>query len=59
MQKKLKISFNSQIILGFTVICFAAYLLDAITKGMTNDLIFSVYRSSLLKPFTYVRLIGY
>ncbi len=59
MQKKLKISFNSPIILGFTVICFAAYLLDAITKGMTNDLIFSVYRSSLLKPFTYVRLIGH
>lgn len=59
MQKKLKISFNSPIILGFTVICFAAYLLNTITKGMTNNLIFSVYRSSFLSPFSYVRLIGH
>ncbi len=59
MQKKLKISFNSPIILGFTVICFAAYLLNAITKGMTNNLVFSVYRSNPVNPFFYVRLIGH
>ncbi len=57
--RRLKISFNSPMILGFTLVCFAALLLDMLTKGATNDWIFSVYNSSLLNPLTYVRFFGH
>ena len=56
---KKRISFNSPVILGFTAICFIAFILNAITMGATNDYIFSVYKSSLLNPLTYVRFIGH
>ena len=56
---KLKISFNAPVILGFTIICFVALLLNNITSGVTNRMFFSVYRSSLLSPLTYIRLFGH
>jgi GlpG protein len=56
---KLKISFNSPIILFFSIICLIALILNIITGGMTNLMFFSVYRSSLLNPLTYFRLIGH
>ena len=58
-RKRIVISFNSPVILSFTVICFAALILDYITKGATTNTFFSVYRSSLLSPWTYVRFIGH
>lgn len=57
--RRLGLSFNSPVVLGFTIICFAALILNWITGGATNDLLFSVYRSSLLSPFTYIRFIGH
>lgn len=57
--QKLKISFNSPVVLGFTLICLAALILNLITRGMTNQLLFSVYHSSPLNPMTYVRMIGH
>ncbi|MGC2873912.1 rhomboid family intramembrane serine protease [Ihubacter sp. rT4E-8] len=54
-----KISFNSPVILTFVSICAIALLLDTITAGMTNRLLFSVYRSSPLNPLTYVRMVGH
>lgn len=56
---KLKISFNSPVIIGFTEICLLALILNFITGGMTNSLLFSVYRSSMTDPFTYPRFIGH
>lgn len=56
---KLKISFNSPVILGFTIICFLALVLSQITGGFTNNLLFSVYHSSLLNPLTYIRFFGH
>lgn len=53
--KSIKISFNSPVILGFTAICLVALLLDFITGGAANKHIFSVFRSSLLNPLTYLR----
>ena len=38
----LKISFNSPVILVFTILCFAALLLGQATDGKTTDLFFSV-----------------
>lgn len=58
-KKQLKISFNSPVILGFTLICFLSLLLGYLTKGSTTYTLFSVYRSSLLNPLTYLRLIGH
>ena len=55
----LKISFNSPVILVFTILCFAALLLGQATDGKTTDLFFSVYRSSLGSPLTYVRFAGH
>lgn len=57
--RKVRISFNSPVILGFTIICLAALGLDILTKGVSNDLVFSVYNSSLLNPLTYVRFFGH
>lgn len=59
ISERLKVSFNSPVILGFFFICFAALLLNLLTKGKTNFLFFSVYRSSFLQPLTYVRLVGH
>lgn len=56
---KMKVSFNSPVILGFALICFAVLILSFITSGFTNSLLFSVYRSSLLNPLTYVRFVGH
>lgn len=56
---KVKISFNSPVILGFSGICMAALILSFLTGGFTNNLLFSVYRSSLISPFTYFRFIGH
>lgn len=55
----LRISFNSPVILGFTIICFITLLLDLLTNGSTNLLFFSVYHSPLGNPLTYVRFIGH
>lgn len=57
--KKIKFSFNSPVILGFTIVCFVALFLNWLTRGWTNDTFFSVYHSSLLQPLTYVRFIGH
>lgn len=57
--KKLKISFNSPVILGFTFFCFAALLLNWLTGGYTNQMFFSVYRAPLSNITTYIRFIGH
>ncbi len=56
---KLKISFNSPIILSYFVISSLVFLFNFITGGWLNDVLFSVYRSSLLDLLTYLRLIGH
>ena len=54
-----KVAFNSPVILTFAIICLGALILNTLTAGMTNNLFFSVYSSSLLDPLTYVRLVGH
>lgn len=57
--KKLRVSFNSPVILSFTGLCLLALILSYISSGHTNTLLFSVYRSSFTNPLTYVRLFGH
>ena len=52
----LKISFNSPVVLGFALICLGAYLLNCLTSGRSNILLFEVYRAPLTDPLTYRRM---
>ena len=56
-RKKIRLSLNAPAVLSFTGICAAALLLNMITRGASNRAVFSVYRSSLLNPLTYVRCV--
>lgn len=56
---KMKISFNSPVILSFAIVCLASLILNMMTNGATNLMFFSVYRSSLLNPLTYIRFFGH
>ena len=51
------LSYNSVIILSFFFISLFALILNYLTKGKSNILLFSSYRSSVLNPLTYLRLI--
>ena len=56
-RKKLRISLNAPVTLTFVLICLVAQLLSILTHGQSNRVLFSVYRSSLLNPLTYLRCI--
>lgn len=56
---KVKIAFNSPVILTFTGICLLSLILGRITNFSSTRLLFCVYRSSPADPLTYVRLIGH
>ncbi len=53
--KKLKLTFNSNVILIFSLLCFIATILGMITKGAATELLFATWHSSLLNPLTYLR----
>ena len=55
MDNKLKIAFNSPVVLGFVMISFIVLLIDFITGGASTQLLFMTYHSSLASPMTYVR----
>jgi len=57
--KKLQLSINSPVILGFTFVCFIVLILDKLTSSASTTALFSVYRSSLASPLTYVRFLGH
>ncbi len=57
--KKLKISFNSPVILCFAILCLLTLILNMLTNGLTNRVFFSVYRSPMTNPLTYVRFVGH
>ncbi len=58
-KNRLRLSFNAPAVLAFTAICFAVQLLDLATGGKSNMALFSVYRSSLLDPLTYIRCVAH
>ena len=53
--KKLKISYNSPVVLTFVFACLIALIIGFLTRGKTTELLFMTYHSSLLNPMTYVR----
>ena len=56
-EKKFRISFNTPAVLVFAGICVIAQLLNKLTNGASNSAVFSVYRSSLANPLTYLRCV--
>lgn len=58
-KKKIRVSYNSPVIITFVLICAISLVLNWITNGMSNQLLFSVYRSSWLDPLTYIRMFGH
>ena len=57
--RRIKVSFNSPVILTFTMICLISLALGEVTEGKTTEMFFIVYRSSLASPITYVRFAGH
>ena len=55
--QRARVKLNAPAVLTFAMVCFVAQLLNILTKGKSNTLVFSVYRSSLLNPMTYVRCV--
>ena len=53
--RRLRLSLNAPVTLAFVGVCFLAQLLNVLTMGASNRIVFSVYRSSLADPLTYVR----
>ena len=59
MKNKLKITWNSPVILTFVAICLVATALNYITGGKSNAIFFMTYHSPLKSPMTYVRLFSH
>lgn len=59
MNRRLRISFNSPVVLGFSLICLAALIAGIVTKDASTTILFSVYRASLTNPLTYLRFVGH
>lgn len=59
MKKRPRIMFNSPAVLTFVGLCAIALALNTMTGGFTNELLFSVYRSSLKSPFAWFRFFGH
>ena len=57
--KKIVIRFNAPVILTFALLSLLALLLGNWTDGTATYQYFSVYRSSLSDPLTYVRFFGH
>ncbi len=51
--------YNSPVVLTFFFICLGILIINTLSKGILNMLLFSTYRASILSPLMYVRLIGH
>ena len=54
-----KIQFNAPVVLSLAGLSLVALILGYLTGGRSTTALFSCYRSSLLRPLTYVRLFGH
>lgn len=59
MKRRLVIRFNAPVILSFALLSLLALVLGTLTNDATTYRFFSVYRSSLSDPMTYVRFFGH
>ena len=57
--KKLRIQYNSPVVLSFALLSLLALILGHLTGGWTTRTLFCVYRAPLTDPLTYVRMVGH
>ena len=57
--KKLRIQYNSPVVLSFALLALLVLLLGRLTGGWTTRALFCVYRAPLTDPLTYVRMVGH
>ncbi len=57
--KKLRIQYNSPVVLSFALLSLLALILGQLTGGWTTRALFCVYRAPLTDPLTYVRMVGH
>ena len=55
--RRVRLAFNSPAVLGFSGICLLAMVLNQLTGGQSNRLLFSVYRAPLTNPLTWLRMV--
>lgn len=55
MMSKRRITYNSPVVLSFVIISFGVMVLNYLTAGASNKMLFMTYHSSLASPMTYVR----
>lgn len=55
VKHKYKITFNSPVILSFVAVCFVVMILNYLTGGVSNQVLFMTYHSPLTSPMTYIR----
>lgn len=55
LNRKLRITFNAPVTLGFVFMCFVATLAGIMTGTKSTMAIFMTYHSSLRNPLTYIR----
>ena len=53
--RKRRITFNSPVVLSFVLLSLGVMVLNYLTAGVSNRLLFMTYHSSLASPLTYVR----
>ena len=53
--RKRRITFNSPAVLSFVLLSLGVMVLNYLTAGVSNRLLFMTYHSSLASPLTYVR----
>ena len=58
-EKFKKIQYNSPVILTYAILSLIVLFIGFLTGGMSNALLFSVYRAPLTNPLTFFRLFGY
>ncbi|RHR11208.1 rhomboid family intramembrane serine protease [Pseudoflavonifractor sp. AF19-9AC] len=56
---RLRIQYNSPVVLTFALISLGVLGLDVLTNGWTTMHLFCVYRAPLSDPLTYVRMVGH
>ena len=54
-KQKIVLTFNAPVTLGFIFTCLVVLVINQITFGQSNKLLFMTYHSSLTNPLTYVR----
>ena len=59
LKRRIVIRFNAPVILSFALLSLLTLVLGNLTNGATTYRYFSVYRSSLSDPLTYIRFFGH